>query len=80
MPEDHYTKFITANCQKLCFLDNDLKMLYNTDIETVDPRANNIQDAVNMLNFIQGKRLEQKRIQQEKLKAAELTYDNGDEE
>lgn len=79
-PEDEYTKFVTANCKKLCFIDNELKMLYSTEIETVDPRANNVQDAVNMLNFVQGKRLEQQRILEERRKAAELTYDNDDEE
>lgn len=68
-PENKYTAFITKNCQKLCYLDNDIKMLYRTDIETVDPRVSNVQDAVNMLNHIKTKRIEQKRIEQRRLES-----------
>lgn len=76
LPEDVYTKYIASNCGKLCFLDNELKVLYSTSIETVDPRANNIQDAVNMLNFVQTKRLEQMRnIKEAEEKAKALEED-----
>lgn len=74
-----YTTFITKNCKKLCYLDNEVKMLYSTNIETVDPRVSNVQDAINMLNHVQTKRIEQKRLQ-EKRKAMKRIRDGEDAE
>ena len=52
-----YTKFVLDNCNKFCLLDNELKVFYKTDLETIDPRMSNVQDAINMLSYASGKRL-----------------------
>ena len=61
-PEFEHTKFLTQNCKKLCYVDNKLKVLYTTDIDTIDPRSANVQDSINMYEFVNGKRLEQKKL------------------
>ena len=55
-------------------------MLYRTNIETVDPRVSNVQDAVNMLNHVKSKRLEQKRLQQKRLENRNYKKDNTEED
>ena len=62
--ENQYSKYLVENCNKLCFVDNKLKILYSTDLDTIDSRAENVQNAFNMLSFVVGKRRDQNRIQQ----------------
>lgn len=66
-----YSKFLIEKCNRLCFLDNELGVMYSTDIETVDSRVGNIQLSVNMLDYVFGKRLEQKRIKEDRLRDQE---------
>lgn len=70
-PEYPYTKFLMSNCNRLCFIDNELKILYATNIETVDSRIENIQRSINMLDYTFAKRLEQLRIKEERRSIAE---------
>ena len=56
-----YTKFIMDNCNKFCLLDNELGVFYRTDLETIDPRINNVQDAINMLSYASEKRLNERK-------------------
>ena len=59
-----YTKFVLDNCNKFCLLDNELGVFYRTDLETIDPRINNVQDAINMLTYASDKRTtERKKLQ-----------------
>lgn len=64
-PENIHTSFVLSNCKKLCFLDNDLNILYTTEVDTIDPRVNNVQGALNMLHHVHSNNIEQKRIKYE---------------
>ena len=75
-----YTRFLTEKCNRLCFVDNELGVMYSTDIETVDSRVGNIQLSINMLDYVYGKRLEQKRIQEDRRKALEESVSEYEEE
>ena len=57
--KDIYTKFVLENCNKFCLVDNYLGVFYKTDLETIDPRVNNIQDAINMLSYTSQKRMDE---------------------
>lgn len=74
-----YTTFITKNCKKLCYLDNEVRILYSTNIETVDPRVSNVQDAINMLNHVQTKRIEQKRLQERRKAMRKITNEDDED-
>ena len=77
-PDNIYTKFILDNCNKFCLLDNELRVFYKTDLETIDPRMSNVQDAINMLSYASEKRLAERK----KLVAArqkQLERENEDE-
>ncbi len=74
-----YTQFIMNNCNKFCLLDNELGLLYKTSIETIDPRINNVQDAVNILTYVSEKRLKEKeRILAEKQAALKRLQEESD--
>lgn len=57
-----YTKFLVDNCKKLCFIDNSLKVMYTTNIDTIDPRIDNVKESINMYEFVQEKLAEQKEL------------------
>lgn len=69
--ENVYTKFVVDNCKKLCFIDNTQKAMYSTEIETVDPRALNVQEAINMYGYVSEKNIEEKQRQAAKRQAEE---------
>ena len=57
-PQNVYTKYVVDNCNKFCLLDNELGVFYRTNLETIDPRIGNVQDAINMLTYASEKRLD----------------------
>ncbi len=78
--ENIYTKFILDNCNKFCLLDNELKVFYKTELETIDPRMSNVQDAINMLSYASENRLVQRqKIIAAKQKALERELESEEE-
>ncbi len=79
--EDIYTKFIVDNCNKFCILDNELGVFYRTDLETIDPRMSNVQDAINMITYAADKRQEERKriIAQRQAQLQEYADEYADE-